>query len=329
MAAHVGVLPAELVQSLSSKLNGSGDDGLAESRGVRFMRMPHPRTGIPALFLPYELPEDGSSVILEVQAVCPPNKRSWFMRSEVLEDGKLLVMTPIDPAFLLIPLLQTTLPSEGHGNFRPLDDIFEDVLSNLTATVSKDAGQTISPEDLAQFTSLKCTQAAMRRVCDFNELTPEITVYRYSPERVQSYLKTKVGRLSHQDISEMSRTLTRNLAKDGLLDDGKEVLLTAARLRSACDLVSQYLPRDVYIELLSSYDFAALDAHMKVLKEEAMALAAVNMNAVEARESRDSKEDKDTGGDKKRKPKTSAGVEKLKKANIKGMAKLSTFFQKK
>lgn len=94
----------ELVQSLSSKLNGSGDDGLAESRGVRFMRMPHPRTGvsrfhwilaaaclqlvrlgIPALFLPYELPEDGSSVILEVQAVCPPNKRSWFMRSEVLE----------------------------------------------------------------------------------------------------------------------------------------------------------------------------------------------------------------------------------------------------
>ena len=75
--------------------------------------------------------------------------------------------------------------------------------------------------------------------------------------------------------------------------------------------------------------FAALDAHMKVLKEEAMALAAVNMNAVEARESRDSKEDKDTGGDKKRKAKESTGVEKLKKANTKGMAKLSTFFQKK
>ena len=57
-----------------------------------------------------------------------------------------------------------------------------------------------------------------------------------------------------------------------------------------------------------------------------MALAAVNMNAVEARESKDQKE---AGNDKKRKAKGTHGVEKLKKANIKGMAKLSTFFQKK
>lgn len=68
---------------------------------------------------------------------------------------------------------------------------------------------------------------------------------------------------------------------------------------------------------------------MKVLKEESMALAAVNMNAVEARESKESGDTKDTGTDKKRKAKTSVGVEKLKKANIKGMSKLSTFFQKK
>ena len=60
-----------------------------------------------------------------------------------------------------------------------------------------------------------------------------------------------------------------------------------------------------------------------------MALAAVNMNAVEARESKESGDTKDAGTDKKRKAKTSVGVEKLKKANIKGMSKLSTFFQKK
>ena len=79
-----------------------------------------------------------------------------------------------------------------------------------------------------------------------------------------------------------------------------------------------------------SCSFAAYDAHMKALKDQAMALAAVNMNAVEARESKSSSKDsKDTGGDKKRKAKESTGVEKLKKANTKGMAKLSTFFQKK
>lgn len=163
----------------------------------------------------------------------------------------------------------------------------------------------------------------------------------------------------------MSRTLTRNLAKDGLLDDGKEALLTGPSLSflhcpllmerieqlpgfavpaisyhntfhetsilSYCPPMSAFMAHLMRERSWSNMcpSFAALDAHMKVLKEEAMALAAVNMNAVEARESRDSKEDKDTGGDKKRKPKTSAGVEKLKKANIKGMAKLSTFFQKK
>ena len=53
------------------------------------------------------------------------------------------------------------------------------------------------------------------------------------------------------------------------------------------------------------------------------------MNAVEARESR-SGQAKDASGDKKRKAaKGSTGVEKLKKANVKGMAKLSSFFQKK
>ena len=60
-----------------------------------------------------------------------------------------------------------------------------------------------------------------------------------------------------------------------------------------------------------------------------MALSSANMNAVEARESR-SGQAKDASGDKKRKAgKGSTGVEKLKKANVKGMAKLSSFFQKK
>ncbi|KAI0780054.1 ribonuclease H2, subunit B [Fomes fomentarius] len=329
MTSHVGVLPAEILQTLASQLEESTGDGMQADGGRRFLRLPHPRTGIPALFLPCELLNDGNGAILEIQAISPPNKRSWFMGDEVVEDGKLLVMTPIDPAFLLIPILRTIQPSEGLGTFRPFDDVIEDASNKLTSAATQDAGLATCPNDIRHLSSLRCIQAAMRRVCEFKDITPEITVYRYSSERVQLYLHSKVTRLSHQDICEMSRTLTRSLAKDGLLEDGMETLLTAARLRCACDLVSQYLPRDVYEQLLSSYDFAALDAYMKVLKEEAMALAAVNMNAVEARESKDSKEEKDAGGDKKRKAKGTTGIEKLKKANIKGMAKLSTFFQKK
>lgn len=40
-----------------------------------------------------------------------------------------------------------------------------------------------------------------------------------------NYLKAKVKRLSTQSVCEMSTTMIRHLAKNGLMDDGKEDLL--------------------------------------------------------------------------------------------------------
>lgn len=57
-------------------------------------------------------------------------------------------------------------------------------------------------------------------------ITPEITVYRYSPPTLTAYLQRKVARLADSALQEGSKTLTRNLAKDGLMEDGKEELLT-------------------------------------------------------------------------------------------------------
>jgi ribonuclease H2 subunit B len=57
------------------------------------------------------------------------------------------------------------------------------------------------------------------------ELSPELSVYKYSTETVVEHMRTKVARLSKPELMEKSRTMTRNLAKDGLMDDGKEQLL--------------------------------------------------------------------------------------------------------
>ena len=57
------------------------------------------------------------------------------------------------------------------------------------------------------------------------DITPELTVYRYSETKVIEYLQAKVTRLSRHEIVEKSRTLIRNFAKDGLMDDGREKLL--------------------------------------------------------------------------------------------------------
>jgi hypothetical protein len=95
--------PEDVLDALSSQLEQAG-----EVSGLRFLRLPHPRTGkpqvhisfvtlcsyttmpgIPSLFLPYAKPSTSSSShtheILEIQAVTPPNPRSWFSgNSEVI-----------------------------------------------------------------------------------------------------------------------------------------------------------------------------------------------------------------------------------------------------
>ena len=47
-------------------------------------------------------------------------------------------------------------------------------------------------------------------------------MYRYSQEKLLAYLSKKVTRLSESGDVNKSRTLERQLAKDGLLEDGKE-----------------------------------------------------------------------------------------------------------
>ena len=76
------------------------------------------------------------------------------------------------------------------------------------------------------------------------------------------------------------------------------------------------------------HSFAALETHLKLLQAESAAHAAAEMSKMEIKESKTGAATKGAAG-KKRKAAGSTGVEKLKKANTKGMAKLSTFFQPK
>lgn len=50
------------------------------------------------------------------------------------------------------------------------------------------------------------------------------------------YLRAKVARLATPQVFEGSRTLIRGLAKDGLMEDGKENLLEGKEDDSALDI---------------------------------------------------------------------------------------------
>lgn len=80
---------------------------------------------------------------------------------------------------------------------------------------------------------------------------------------------------------------------------------------------------------MHALSFTALDAYQEELRNEHASAAAANMSAIEAKESKSSVNEAAENGKKRKGPvKGSHGVEKLKKANTKGMSKLSSFFQK-
>jgi len=175
-------------------------------------------------------------------------------------------------------------------------------------------------------------------------------VYRLSVQKIVEYLRFKVARLATPNILEVSRTLVRGLAKDGLMEDGKENLL-----QSKCSKCWQVLPhsndpsglyclrltcaiptskytncviclirvRGPFLELFAvekPCSFSELHRYLKSTEE-----ATINTANV-----RHVKEKIDIGKEEKKRKnaKASQGVEKLKKANVSGMAKLSSFFKK-
>jgi len=279
--------------------------------------------------------DDSLDTILEIHATVPPNPRSWFMGEQVIEDGKLLLMTPVDPVFLLIPIVRAVYKEGAPANFRPLDDILDDAATVLTQdrkNVPPDLQ--LSRHDLVKFASMKCVATAMKHLCEVKEITPEISVYRFSMQILVHYLRKKVTRLVSANAFRESLTVVRLLAKDGLMEDGKETLLDAGRLKSACDLVAHHLPLDVKAELMSTYDFSALDVHVKTVQEELAAMAVVETDKGKKKATKGTKTTTantgpQEGTSKKRKTKESHGVEVLKKVNVEGIQKISSFFQKK
>ncbi|KAG6866716.1 hypothetical protein C0991_011375 [Blastosporella zonata] len=215
-------------------------------------------------------------------------------------DGKLLIVTPIDPTFLLLPILLAVQPVDGSaGTFRQADVIFEEAAGKLQ-TPGKTDDASLSEKDIIGLGSIQCAKDALRNVCDVKEISPEIVVYRLSEAKVLEYLRSKVTRLSSPNALEVSKSIIRTLAKDGLMEDGKEDLLQVGRVRAACDLLGQYISPEYRALLIKSYDFKELDAFLQIALDEAATATAV-----------------DSKGGKKGKAKP-AVVEDKKRKNAKG-----------
>ncbi|KAF8325234.1 ribonuclease H2, subunit B, partial [Cantharellus anzutake] len=319
----------------------------------RFLHLPHPRTGIPSLFLPTESPdnenlEGSQSRILEVQCVSPDVQRSWFIDNHVESNGELLLFTPIDPAFLLIPFLRAAFPIVYAGlehRFRTLDDILEEAANRLyppdslvqsspsqSNENSKQNTQSIAA-DITSLSSLPCIRTAFNRACETKQIAEDVVMYKYSERKLLDLLQAKVGKLVDPRTFGAFPSFSRPLARLGLYkeqENGRangqqlESVAALARLKVACDAVSQYLSPDLSQILRDSYDLQELDKYVaKLAAEESPSLEQTINNKKKASAPNTKANPKEV-----KKAKGSRGVEALKKVDTSGMNKLSKFFKK-
>ncbi|GAA5854086.1 hypothetical protein JCM8547_008220 [Rhodosporidiobolus lusitaniae] len=333
---------------------------LSSSSSTRFLRLPHPRTHQPALFVP-QAREDGSDALLEVQKIQleADKQRCWFIEEDICSDGSLTLFTPFDPLFLALSYI-SQLPSR----YLSYEDCWEAIAAHKWEVEgeekSETEGETPFAENLGRLRRIKCVRERFEKVCESQE-HEGTTLYRLSQPAVLSLLQAKVDALvdvsqgvfgplestspgeekpktvaegeegSPATSSRRFETVTRGLGKE-VVGSGhglSEEIQTEARQKYAIGIIANYLPPAVAQTLLSAYSFPALTTYLSSTSNSSVlgttylpGRGAAKLEAAEL-----------GGGSaaKKRKAeasKGSRGVEALKKVNTKGMATLASMFAK-
>ncbi|GAA5938189.1 hypothetical protein JCM1841_002838 [Sporobolomyces salmonicolor] len=174
------------------------------SSSSRFLRLPHPRTHQPALFLPYAR-EPGASTsdgLLEVQKVAleADKQRAWFIEQEVASDGSVSIFSPFDPVFLVLAYL-SVLPS----HFVSYSDLWDTIAQHRFTPPSagparqeedEAEGDEDAPfaDDLLRLGQLECVKERLKTVCEVQE-HESTSLYRLSQSLVLDLLKLKIDAL--------------------------------------------------------------------------------------------------------------------------------------
>ncbi|KAF9216531.1 Ribonuclease H2 subunit B [Podila verticillata] len=126
------------------------------------MLLPNPTSGFPSRYVI----QNGK--LYEMQVAAAEGIRSWFVGETIQSDGTLYMITPLDPIFMFIPILEIVRQqtSGSAGRFMVVDDIFE----NDQYTSLRHLTQLHSVEKLlAQICEVRetITQSSLKLVCAY------------------------------------------------------------------------------------------------------------------------------------------------------------------
>lgn len=191
---------------------------------TRLWVLPHPHSSTPVYFA---VGDAHALYELVVVRADKPNTRSWFVapyapqgasggQGEVLSDGALRILTPIDPAFVLLGILGDDPHAFDTRQYRPLDDL-ADLAAERHAARRAEAGGGARPwPDLVPFLTLPGNAPHLARICDTQAevAAADGYVYRLSLAKISALLDTKHQRLADTAVHDRApETLGRQVRK--------------------------------------------------------------------------------------------------------------------
>ncbi|XP_074073270.1 ribonuclease H2 subunit B isoform X3 [Macrotis lagotis] len=266
--------------------------------GPVFTRLRNPCTGEAALYLF----DTSVQQLLEVKAF-HEECHSWFIGQTVQHDGRLLLLTPMDPLFMILYYLIKA--EKEQGKFQPLDQVVID----------------------AEFPScsmlLQCTNLGLflHHVTEEKEIGNK-KFYKFNKEKALKWLNKKVNQtvraLKIGNVNVGARILSATFIQGDHDSDVKE----EDYIRYAHGLISEYISKELSEDLAKYLKLPELSAS---LPKTPLKKRKVSDGPVEAEEDYTKFNNVDLKT-KKTNSKMTAAQKALAKVDKSGMRSISTFF---
>uniref|UniRef100_A0A4X2LH82 Ribonuclease H2 subunit B n=1 Tax=Vombatus ursinus TaxID=29139 RepID=A0A4X2LH82_VOMUR len=206
--------------------------------GPVFTRLHNPCTGEAALYLF----DTNAQQLFEVKAF-HEEYHSWFIGQTVQRDGRLLLVTPMDPLFMVLYYLIKA--EKEQGKFQPLDQVVID----------------------AEFPSCSMLLQCARLRPFLHHVTEEKEIgnkkfYKYSKEKTLKWLNKKVDQtvraLKISNVNVGARVLSATFVPGDHGSDVKE----EDYIRYAHGLISEYIPKELSEDLAKYLKLPELSASL-------------------------------------------------------------------
>ncbi|XP_051843329.1 ribonuclease H2 subunit B isoform X1 [Antechinus flavipes] len=266
--------------------------------GPVFTRLHNPCTGEAALYLF----DTNAQQLFEVKAF-HEEYHSWFIGQTVQHDGRLLLVTPMDPLFMVLYYLIKA--EKEQGKFQPLDQVVIDA-------------DFPSCSMLLQCTKLK---SFLHHVTDEKEIGNK-KFYKYNKEKTLKWLNKKVDQtvraLKIGNVNVGTRVQSTTFISGDQGSDVKE----EDYIRYAHGLISEYIPKELSEDLAKYLKLPELSTS---LPEPPLKKRKASDGPVEAEEDYTKFNSIDLKT-KKTNSKMTAAQKALAKVDKSGMRSISTFF---